>query len=123
MDLTAYNAILPVTGAISVFCGAWYSVLKILRELHKAKKIETDKIIEECKELDLILKSKLESKINLLEAQLHNLEFNVSKDLSNIKDTHALELKNLGDKIEALRNDLQNQHAGVLQLLTRLVDR
>jgi hypothetical protein len=43
--------------------------------------------------------------------------------LSNIKDTHALELKNLGDKIEALRNDLQNQHAGVLQLLTRLVDR
>jgi hypothetical protein len=121
MDI--YSSILPAAGAVSIVSGAWYSVLKILRELRKTKKAEADRIIEECKELDLIAKNKLEAKINLLEAQLHNIEINVAKDLSNLKESHAVALSNLSEKIESIRDQLNEQHSQLLSFLTRLLDK
>jgi hypothetical protein len=124
MDLSIFssdNMILASAGTITTLAGAAYAVLKVLRELKKVKKAETDRLIEECKELDSILRGKLEVRINILETQLHGLEASVNKDISNLKENHTLELKNLSDRIENLRDDLRGQHSQILNLLTKLV--
>jgi len=57
-----------------------------------------------------------------LESQLTNLEHSVAKDLINIKDNHAIELKNLSERIELLRTDLNLQHSQIINLLTKLIN-
>jgi len=116
-----FNDILTLAGGISVISGAVYAVMKILREIRKAKKESAEKILEEAKEYDNELKAKLENRIDILELDLHNLKSSVVKDIKNLKENHAIELANLADKIQVLRNDLQSQHASVLDLLTQLV--
>lgn len=122
MDLSGYNSVLPSLAFITAVSTAWYSVQKIIREYRKIQKSKSEKILEEAQEYDKLIKEKLESKINILELEIHNLRDNVSKDLSSIKDSHALELKNLSDRIEMLRDDLRNQHSQLLSVLTKLVN-
>lgn len=121
MDFSNTNSLLSLAGVITTVAGAFYAILKILRELRKSKEKDIEKIINECKELDQIVKGKLESKISVLEAQLQNLRSEVNKDLSNLKDNHAIELKNLGERIEALRVDLTTQHSQIIGLLAKLI--
>lgn len=123
MDSNIYTSVLPLIGVVTAIGGAVYTILKILREIRKSKKAEADRIIDECKELDLVLKAKLEAKLSLLETQLHNLELNVAKDFSSMKESHTLELRNLGDKIESLRDEFRTQSVGILNLLTKLVQK
>lgn len=121
MDFTNSSAIMSLVELASGIGGLWYLGLKIVREVRKAKKHEADRIIQECKELDLVVKNKLEAKIDMLESQINNLEFNMSKDLSNMKENYTLELSNLSERIQVLRSDLQSQHIQILELLTQLV--
>jgi hypothetical protein len=116
------NIVLVIAGIITTVIGGIYSLIKINRELKKIKSLESLQIIEEAEKLDHILKEKMETRINLLEIQLQNLEASINKDLENIKDNHAIELKNLSERIELLRDDLHNQHSQILSLLTKLVN-
>lgn len=122
MDLNNTSTVITVIGgALTTVGGAVYYIQKIVKGIHKSKKDEIEKIINECKELDQIVKNKLETKISVLEMQLENLKIDVNKDLSSLKDAHAIELKNLGERIELLREDLQTQHSQIINLLTKLI--
>lgn len=123
MDFTSYNSIITPTGIITGIATAWYSVQKVVREIHKSRKNASDKILEEAKDFDKQLKDKLEARIDLLDNQINVLKENVAKDLANAKDSHSIELRALSDKIEALRDELKTQSVGILNLLTKLVDK
>lgn len=107
-----------VLGAIGTIMGTLW---KVRKDLKRDKDAQLANILKEAKELDNTLKIKLESKIEALRAEFKNMEFNFNKDLSHVKETQANEIKNLGEKIEALRDELQNQHAQLMQLLTELI--
>jgi hypothetical protein len=121
MILPSNDSILTIVEVLSAIGGFTYSILKIIKESKKTKKIQADRIIEECKELDLVVKNNLESRIDLLEHQLHNLEANVAKDLTNLKENHTIELKNLSERIELLRADLTSQHSQIVSLLMKMI--
>lgn len=123
MDLSNYESLLAPLGVITTFLTTWYTGQKVLREYRKFKKSASDKILEEAKQFSNSVKDKLENRINILETELHNFQSSVVKDFINMKDNHMIELKNLGDKIEALREDLKSQTVGILALLTKLVDK
>jgi len=107
-----------ILGTIIAILGAFW---KIRRDIKKDKNIQITNIIKEAKELDNTLKIKLEAKIEALRAEFKNMEFNFNKDVSHLRETQTNEMRNLGEKIEALRNELQSQHAQYMQLLTELV--
>ena len=123
MDLSSYSSVLAPSGILSGAATLWYYGRKILKEIKKSKEESSSKILEEAKQFDKEIKEKLEARIDLLENQLHNLEENVSKDLSHIKETQASEIKNLASKIDELREELRTGHSSLIQLLTRLVDK
>ena len=123
MELGNYNVILDFVGAISAIGGAWYTILKILREIRKSKKADYDRILDQAKEHNAATKAKLETRIELLEADFHNLEESMAKDFAHIKETQANELRNLGEKIENLREEIKTAHTSLINLLTKLVDK
>jgi hypothetical protein len=122
MDLSNTSAITSLVEMTSGIGGLWYLGLKIVREVRKAKKAEANRIIEECKELDLVVKSKLEAKINMLESQMQNLKSSVEKDLTSLKDNHAIELKNLSERVEQLRSDLATHNSQIIALLMKMAN-
>jgi hypothetical protein len=121
MDLSGYNVILAPLGVISAIATAFYSVLEVKKQIHKARKAAADEILEEAKEHTELVKVKLESKISGLENEIYNLKNNLEKDVSNLKENHAIELKNLSERVELLRTDLQTQTSQILSLLAQLV--
>lgn len=116
-----YTTLLELAGAITAFGTAWITVRKIVKDSHKAKKENAAEILQAAKEADQEMKLELESKIQALDLKLRSLEVSVDKDLSHLKEAYTSEIKNLGEKIEDLRNELRQQHAGLLDLLTKLV--
>lgn len=122
MDLSNIQIMIPMGGLASLV-GIWLTMQKILKNIRREREEYSAKILQSAKEADSAVRSILESKIEKIHAELKNLELNINKDLNHIKESHSTELKNLGDKIEALRDELRQQSAGTLELLTRIIDK
>jgi glycerol-3-phosphate dehydrogenase len=121
MDMTDMQTLLPVAGTITVIGTAWLTIRKIAKDAAKQKKEQAAEILHAAKEEDALLKAKLEARIESVKAQLSNLELNVNKDLTHLKETYSGEIKNLGQKIEELRSELKNQHGQLVTLLTEMI--
>lgn len=119
--MSDYTTLLELAGAVTTIGGAIITIRKIIKESHKAKKESVAEILHAAKEADHEMRIELESKIQALGTKLSTLELSVEKDLSHLKEAYTSEIKNLGGKIEDLRNELRQQHAGLLDLLTKLV--
>ena len=80
-------------------------------------------ILKEAKQEVNKLEKELEEKIKKVNFEVQDLRDCISKDIINLKENHAVELKNLSEKIELLREELKSQSSGILILLTKLVDK
>jgi hypothetical protein len=96
---------------------------KIVKSTKKSREEESAKILQAAKEADSTVKAELESKIEALSAQFVNLKTNIDKDIDYLKESHAMELKNIGQRIEILRDELRNQNASLVNLLSKLIDK
>ena len=94
---------------------------KVFRNFRKERDEYAAKILQTAKEDDNLLKAKLEAKLEALDTKLKNLEISVNKDMTHLKDTYTSEIKNLGEKIETLRDELRQQHSGLIELLSKIV--
>lgn len=121
MDTPNIQALIPAAGVITVICTAWLALRKVAKDIDKSKKDQADKILHVAKEEDALLKAKLEARIESLKAQLANLELNVNKDMTHLKEAYASEIRNLGEKIEMLREELNSRHGQLVTLLTEMV--
>lgn len=115
--------IMAISGTVTTVGGAWLVLQKIFRSIKKARQEQSAKILQEAKEEVSRSKNRLEEKIRSLESDLGNLRDSVQKDIQHIKETHSAEIKNLGDKIEQLRDDLREQHAQILGLLGKMIEK
>lgn len=120
--MTDYSNIIAVSAAITTLGGAWLTVRKIAKDIDRSKRDQAKEFLESAREEDKLLKAKLEAKIEGMKADLKNLEFNVNKDISFLKESHSNEIKNLGERIESLRDELRTQHGQLLTLLSKLID-
>lgn len=97
------------------------TIQKILRNVKKERDEDAAKILQAAKEEDNALKAKLEAKVEAISVKLNNLEMSVEKDMSHLRETYTSEIKNLGEKIENLRDELRQQHSGLIELLSKIV--
>jgi len=118
-----YQTIVPVGAAVSAIGGAYLTVRKIAKDAANARKEHERDFLRLAKEEDTLMKAKLEARIEGIRAELKNLELSVNKDLGHMKDAYSSEMKNLGEKIELLREELRSQHSGILTLLSKLVNK
>lgn len=123
IDYQLIQLMFPIAGAIVTFGGAFHTIQKVRKSIREEKDAEMSKILREAKEEMALVRAELESKINETKIQLKNLEFNIGKDIDHIKEAHAQEIRILSDKIQSLRDELREQHVGILQLLNKLIDK
>ena len=121
MDYMAYGMIGAVSGAITLIGGAYMTIRKIARDAKGERKELVAEILQQAKEEDSLIKAKLESRLEALRAELKNLEFNINKDVSYLRETQRVDMRNLADKLETLREELRGQHGQLVQLLTTMV--
>jgi uncharacterized protein YPO0396 len=116
-DLQLYGSI----GTMIAIGTLILTMQKISKNFKKDRDEHAAKILQSAKEEDSLMKAKLEARIEKVGAELKNLEFNVNKDISHVKDTYNGEIKNLGQKIEDLRSELKNQHGQLVGLLSEMI--
>jgi Na+-translocating ferredoxin:NAD+ oxidoreductase RnfG subunit len=117
------QTLLPVAGSITVVGTAWLTVRKIAKDAAKSKKELIAEILHAAKEEDALQKAKMESKMEALTVKLASLELSVNKDVGHLKETYSNEIKNLGEKIESLREELRSRFDGTVALLTKLIEK
>jgi hypothetical protein len=121
MDFPELTTTIPI-GAIIALSGLIYTWQKIAREARKSRKEDAAAILQAAKEEDSLIKAKLEARIEKVDAQLQNLELSINKDMAHLRETYSNEIKNLGLKIEILREELRTTHGQLISLLTTLID-
>jgi hypothetical protein len=113
---------ITVTGAAATVGTVFVTVQKILKNFKRSHEERNAQVLQAAKEELSITKLKLEARIGALEASLETLKEGVSRDIAHVKETHSAELKNLGERIQEVREQLHLQHTQILQLLTALID-
>lgn len=121
MTIDYIHTALPI-GLIISISGLIATWQKIVRNNKQNKEENASKILQAAKEEDALLRSILESKIEKLDIQLKMLELNVGKDLDHLKENYKAEIKVLGEKIEALRDELRDRHGQMVDLLHSLIE-
>lgn len=119
--MTDFQLIMPLAAAITAVGGAWLTIRKVAKDAASSRKEQEKDFLRQAKEEDLLVKTKLDARIDALKTELRNLESNVNKDMDHLKDTYNGEIRNLGQKIEELRSELKNQHGQLVQLLTEMI--
>jgi hypothetical protein len=109
-------------GAITACGGLWAGYRHIRYGIADKKERYRAAIIAEAKEEMAKVEAKMSVRINNLEAELSNQKDNMVRDLGHMKEVYNAEIKVLGEKIDSLRSDLQDQHQSMVNLLTRLVN-
>jgi chromosome segregation ATPase len=122
VDFTETSNIIPLAGAIITIGTAILTIQKVTRNVNKSKAEHAEEIRKSVQDQITLEKIKLESRIEVLEKDLKNLEDNVGKDLEHVKEAYRSEMKALGDKIEDLRSQIQQQHSQLLQFLSNLLN-
>jgi len=122
MDNVSLGTLVGAAGVISALCAPIIALRSLQKSIRKEKEEEAAKILQAAKEADNAAKAELEAKIHELEGKLANLKESVEKDIEHLKETYNGEIRNLGEKIEELRSDLNQQHGHLVQLLTKLIE-
>ena len=116
-------SIISIAGMVTTIGTAIYTVQKIARGAKKDREEHEAKILQAAKEEDSTLRSEMNAKIKAQKVEIDNLKENFDKDIAHLRETHEGQIANLGEKIENLRDELRGQHAGIIGLLSKLVDK
>lgn len=123
MNFLDSNTLIAISGAVAAVGGAILTVQKILNNLKKAKKEEAERILQQAHEAVLELKVVRDAEFVALKAKVDALEESVEKDLAHLKETYNGEIRNLGSKIEDLRQELRNQYTQMVGLLQKMIEK
>lgn len=115
--------IMSLAAVVSAVGGAYMTIRKIVNDSEKHRKQHSAAILQSAKEADNTLKLSLEGRIHELETSLRDLRGDIDKDINHLKESYNTEIRNLGEKIENLRDELRQQHSGILTLLNKVIDK
>lgn len=117
------NVALEAGAAVITAVGGLYTAgRRVIAHSKKKSEQYREGILKQANDEMGKVKTELTEKIKSIETELENHKVNISKDLGFLKQTYSTEIKNLGDKIETVREQLNTQHAQLVALLTRLID-
>lgn len=111
----------PVAVALGTIFGAYASLAKIKAGFKKELQEETQKAIVAAREASISDIAILQVKIENLGKDMTNLKDSIEKEIDFVKQTHDSEIRNLGSKIEELRDEVRGQHSQLVSLLSKLI--
>lgn len=123
METISVGTLAAVAGAITAIGGAYLTVRKVQKDHKSERELEAAKVLQDAKEALVLVETKLASEIDSLKLALENLQDNVDKDISHMRETYNGEIRFLGQKIEELRSEVRNQHGQLVGLLTKMIDK
>jgi gas vesicle protein len=125
-----YSLLIHLCTTIGAIAGAVVAIQKsirsarIERDAHSEEKNkQSKKILKDAQEALELVKSQLDAKVQAVDVKVDSLSHSTEKELAHLKELHNNEIKNLGEKIEQLRRQLNDQHTQLLSFLTRLVEK
>jgi len=110
-------------GLVTAIGGVYTAIHQIRVSSKKKQEKHRQEILDQAKTEMGRIEVSFNEKITALENDLENHKVNTSKDLIFMKATYAGEVKVLGDKIESIREQLNQQHSQLLAVLTRMIDK
>lgn len=110
-------------GAITAISGLYAAARHLRYNIQAKKDKERQAILAIAEEQINKIAFEFEEKIKNIKNDLENHKVNVSKDFGFLKETYSSEVKNLGEKIEIIRDQLSQQHGQLVALLTRMIDK
>jgi hypothetical protein len=117
------SAILSVAAMITALGTAWLTIRKIAKDVELQRKLQSEEILKAARKDDTALRLQLESEIHDLRGEIKVIKEGHQKDMDHLRETYNGEIKFLGQKIEELRSEVRNQHAQLVQLLSKMIDR
>ncbi len=111
----------PVLGALAAILGAAATFSKLKASFREELREETDKAIEYARDAARNDVELLKVQVENLSKEINRLEDSFQKDVAHIRETYNNEIRNLGNKIEELREEVRGQHSQLVTLLTKLV--
>lgn len=114
-------AIGSLIAALSVLLGIWVAVGKIKKGFKEEIMSDAELAIQKAHTMAKGDLEKFQGQINLLTERLSNMDEKFQKDVAHIRETYNNEIKNLGTKIEDLREEMRHQHTQLIDLLTQMV--
>lgn len=114
-----------MVGQIIIALGAIASMFLTAQKIIKNSKIEREqeslKLLEKASEELEKEKQLLEIKIQSCVDENERMKEMIEKDMELIKATYSAEIKNLGEKIESLKEEVRSQNTQILNLLSKLI--
>lgn len=123
LNSLSLELVISIVSISVALIGGFFSIQGIIKNIKEDKQKELERVLLEAQENLSLLELKLTAKINENKAEIKTLENSVNKDLNHLKETYNTEIKNLGQKIEQLREELRSQHDSLVTLLTKMIDK
>lgn len=123
MQIDLSTAAEVVGGAVTAVGGIFTLIKQVVASSKKKDEHYKQMILNQASDKIQQVKWELEERINKLEVELTNQKEVVSKDIGWLKESYANEFKNLAEKINDMRSQLNQQHQSLVTLLTDLVNK
>lgn len=111
----------PVVVALGTLLGLFLSVSKLKKGFKEELEQETEKAIQYARDAAKNDMQLLKLQVDNLGQDIKRLDESFQKDVAHIRETYNNEIRNLGNKIEELREEVRSQHSQLVSLLTKLV--
>lgn len=112
-------------GQIIISLGSIASVFltaqKLIRHLKSEKEKEIEQVLEKAMAELQKEKTLLEMKIQACFDENERLRESLEKEIEFTRSSYEMEVKNLGDKIESLKEEVRSQNTQILNLLAKLI--
>jgi hypothetical protein len=119
MDINSLIA--PLFSIVAGIGGAWLTFAQLKKHYTDEFDAKIAEMGDDCqKSIEAEVKV-LNSKLELINKDAENMEMVLTKEIAYVKEAYKGEIKNLGEKIESLRSQVQEQHNQLIGLLTKLV--
>lgn len=106
---------------IGTIAGAYLTLAKIKAGFKKEIESEIEAAIENARSIAEADIREFNLKLEAVSRDIQSLEAKVDRDIEYVKTIYNNEIKVLGDKIENLREEVKNQHAQLVGLLTKMI--
>ena len=124
IDKIDISTLFTIAGTIFTSIGGLYmTIRKIVISREKAAKSRDASIMQQAKDQDMLLKNEINQKIRELIVKIEDDREDLQTEIEHLKETYNSELRFLGQKIEGLRAEVQNQHVQLMQILTKMINK
>jgi hypothetical protein len=112
-------------GQIIISLGSIASVFltaqKLIRHLKSEKEKEIEQVLDKAMAELQKEKTLLEMKIQACFDENERLKESLEKEIEFTRSSYEMEVKNLGEKIESLKEEVRSQNTQILNLLAKLI--